>query len=130
DARRELIRRRFSWSSIGRQYCDFISQVCAPSRLAGGLARRVPLDRFESGANGRGSQASRLNENPAPASNSTIGIVAIGRNEGDRLRQCLDSLAGLSVVYVDSGSTDASVALAKSRGVEVVELDMGTPFTA
>src|SRR5438034_712793 len=40
DARRELIRRRFSWSSVGRQYCDFISQVCAPTRLAGGLARR------------------------------------------------------------------------------------------
>ncbi|WP_435022688.1 glycosyltransferase family 2 protein (plasmid) [Tundrisphaera sp. TA3] len=60
------------------------------------------------------------------------GVVAIGRNEGDRLRGCLDSLAGrlLPIVYVDSGSTDGSVALARSAGVEVVELDMSRPFSA
>jgi glycosyltransferase involved in cell wall biosynthesis len=61
-----------------------------------------------------------------------IGSVAIGRNEGERLRRCLDSmppgLAGL--VYVDSGSTDGSVDLARERGVSVVELDMSVPFTA
>jgi glycosyltransferase involved in cell wall biosynthesis len=34
------------------------------------------------------------------------------------------------IVYVDSGSTDDSVALAHSRGVEVVALDMSIPFTA
>jgi glycosyltransferase involved in cell wall biosynthesis len=34
------------------------------------------------------------------------------------------------VVYVDSGSTDGSVDLARSFGVEVVELDMRIPFTA
>src|SRR5262249_30270274 len=34
------------------------------------------------------------------------------------------------IVYVDSGSTDDSVAFARSRGVEVVELDMSIPFTA
>lgn len=61
-----------------------------------------------------------------------VGIVAIGRNEGERLRRCFDSLSnGLSaVVYVDSGSTDASVALAHARGHEVVSLDMSRPFTA
>jgi GT2 family glycosyltransferase len=62
---------------------------------------------------------------------SRIGIVAIGRNEGDRLRRCLDSVAGrgLPVVYVDSGSTDGSIELARAKGVEVVELDMSRPFT-
>jgi GT2 family glycosyltransferase len=61
-----------------------------------------------------------------------IGIVAIGRNEGERLVRCLDSLpAGARrVVYVDSGSDDASVAAARARGAEVVELDLSTPFTA
>ncbi|MFY0597536.1 MAG: glycosyltransferase family 2 protein [Cognatishimia sp.] len=59
-----------------------------------------------------------------------IAIVAIGRNEGERLRACLTSLQGLRVVYVDSGSRDGSVALAKSMGAEVVELSTDRPFTA
>jgi GT2 family glycosyltransferase len=61
-----------------------------------------------------------------------VGMVAIGRNEGERLRRCLTSLEPdrNPVVYVDSGSTDDSVAMAKSQGVEVVELDLKIPFTA
>ncbi len=61
-----------------------------------------------------------------------VGVVAIGRNEGDRLARCLESLPlGIrGAVYVDSGSTDDSVAEARRRGVEVVELDMSRPFTA
>jgi GT2 family glycosyltransferase len=61
-----------------------------------------------------------------------VGVVAIGRNEGARLVRCLDSLpAGLGgAVYVDSGSTDQSVAEARRRGVDVVDLDMTKPFTA
>ena len=61
-----------------------------------------------------------------------LGVVAIGRNEGERLRRCLLSLAGRGIpfVYVDSGSTDGSVELARSMGVEVVELDMSRPFSA
>lgn len=63
---------------------------------------------------------------------ASIGIVVIGRNEGDRLVKCLDSTLqqAKTVVYVDSGSTDNSVAMARSKGVCVVELDMRTPFTA
>ena len=62
----------------------------------------------------------------------TLGVVVIGRNEGERLRACFDSLAGVSavVVYVYSASVDGSVALAKSRGIEVVELDDSDPCTA
>lgn len=61
-----------------------------------------------------------------------IGAVAIGRNEGERLRRCLASLTPIAgrIVYVDSGSTDGSVALAKAAGAEVVELDLSAPFTA
>jgi len=62
----------------------------------------------------------------------SIGLVAIGRNEGERLRACLESVVHQleHVVYVDSGSTDGSVAMAQAMGVHVVELDMAQPFTA
>ena len=61
-----------------------------------------------------------------------VAAVAIGRNEGARLLASLASLKGqvARVVYVDSGSTDDSVAAARAAGVEVVELDMSVPFTA
>jgi glycosyltransferase involved in cell wall biosynthesis len=61
-----------------------------------------------------------------------LGVVIIGRNEGERLRRCLASVVGYGfpVIYVDSGSTDKSVELARKLGVEVVELDMSYPFTA
>ena len=62
----------------------------------------------------------------------SIGAVAIGRNEGERLRRCLDSLIGrgLAIVYVDSNSVDGSAELARSLGAEVVQLDLSRPFTA
>jgi len=62
----------------------------------------------------------------------TIGLVVIGRNEGERLVRCLTSIpAGTGpVVYVDSGSTDGSPARAKALGAIVVELDMSRPFSA
>jgi GT2 family glycosyltransferase len=61
-----------------------------------------------------------------------VGAVAIGRNEGERLKRCLRALTSQAdaVVYVDSGSTDGSVEFARSIGVEVVSLDMTLPFTA
>ena len=59
-------------------------------------------------------------------------MVAIGRNEGERLRRCFQSIprAVTAVVYVDSGSSDGSVEHARSLGHEVVALDMSRPFTA
>ncbi|HEY9875948.1 MAG TPA: glycosyltransferase [Candidatus Obscuribacterales bacterium] len=61
-----------------------------------------------------------------------VGLVVIGRNEGSRLKACLHSALGkvARIVYVDSGSTDGSIELARSLGVDVVELDLSTPFTA
>jgi len=62
----------------------------------------------------------------------SIGVVVIGRNEGERLRKCLASVIEHveHVVYVDSGSTDASVPMARAMGVTVAELEMRIPFTA
>lgn len=60
-----------------------------------------------------------------------VGFVVIGRNEGERLKACLAAIpAGAPCVYVDSGSSDDSVAYARGRGVLVVELDLAIPFTA
>ena len=67
-----------------------------------------------------------------PGAAGPLGIVVIGRNEGERLVRCLDSLAeaGLPLVYVDSCSTDRSVAEARARGAEVLELDPARPLNA
>jgi glycosyltransferase involved in cell wall biosynthesis len=61
-----------------------------------------------------------------------VGVVAIGRNEGQRLRRCLESVLAQTplAVYVDSGSTDGSVEVARELGAAVVELDADRPFTA
>lgn len=64
---------------------------------------------------------------------SRVGFVAIGRNEGERLVACLQSLARAGagpIVYVDSGSSDQSVDKARALGAEIVRLDMNRPFTA
>lgn len=61
-----------------------------------------------------------------------VAAIVIGRNEGARLADCLRALTGQidRVIYVDSGSTDGSVALARAAGAQVVDLDMARPFTA
>ncbi len=61
-----------------------------------------------------------------------VGAIAIGRNEGERLVRCLESLRRVvdRIVYVDSGSHDGSVARATRLGVDVVELDPSRPFSA
>ena len=63
---------------------------------------------------------------PQPA----IAVVIIGRNEGERLRVCLSSVLAMNyprelieVLYVDSSSTDSSVALARSLGVKTIVLE-------
>lgn len=63
---------------------------------------------------------------------SRLAIVIIGRNEGARLATCVGSVrsAGAPVVYVDSGSTDDSVAQAHAHGAVVVSLAADRPFTA
>src|SRR5580658_2602796 len=60
-----------------------------------------------------------------------VGLVVIGRNEGERLARCLKSVRAVANrVYVDSGSTDGSLALARHEGVALVELAVPPQFTA
>jgi cellulose synthase/poly-beta-1,6-N-acetylglucosamine synthase-like glycosyltransferase len=66
-----------------------------------------------------------------------LSAVVIGRNEGERLRLCLQSVAAMNhadfdveVIYVDSGSTDGSVALAESLGFRTVSLRPEHPSAA
>ena len=60
-----------------------------------------------------------------------VGIVVIGRNEGARLSACLASLPhNVPVAYVDSASSDDSVARARQAGVQVVAMRAGEPLGA
>lgn len=60
-----------------------------------------------------------------------FGVIVIGRNEGERLKRCLESVTtAATIVYVDSGSTDGSSNLAGNKGVRAIDLDMRIPFTA
>jgi cellulose synthase/poly-beta-1,6-N-acetylglucosamine synthase-like glycosyltransferase len=63
---------------------------------------------------------------------TTIAAIIIGRNEGERLRRCLESVLPSvdRAIYVDSGSTDESIAIARAAGAEIVQLEMDKPFTA
>lgn len=67
------------------------------------------------------------------SSTPRIAVIVIGRNEGQRLRLALESLphaAQAALLYVDSGSTDGSVELARASGVDVLSLDPARPFSA
>lgn len=79
-----------------------------------------------------GGRMSTAVSSTASTVGSSVAVVAIGRNEGERLIRCLASVVGTAatVVYVDSGSTDGSVANVRSIGATVVELDMSRGFTA
>jgi glycosyltransferase involved in cell wall biosynthesis len=63
---------------------------------------------------------------------SSVVAVVIGRNEGERLVRCFASVRRQvdHVIYVDSGSSDNSVANARAAGAKVVRLDLSQPFTA
>ncbi len=73
-----------------------------------------------------------IRSHPDELTSAHVAVVVIGRNEGERLRRCLHSVVNLAdvVVYVDSGSTDGSMAVAESLGVLAVPLDLSVPFTA
>ena len=60
-----------------------------------------------------------------------FGVIVIGRNEGERLKRCLLSISRSHLtIYVDSGSSDGSVQWARDHGVDTLQLDSNTAFTA
>lgn len=69
---------------------------------------------------------------PETVASAPFAVVVIGRNEGERLMRCLESVrhAARWVVYVDSGSSDGSVEAATALGVVARPLDLSQPFTA
>ena len=71
--------------------------------------------------------------NPQP----DVSVVVIGRNEGPRLQRCIESVqsadwSGLSfeLIYVDSHSSDGSVARARRKGARVFDLGQAKPCAA
>jgi glycosyltransferase involved in cell wall biosynthesis len=104
--RRALARRKFSWSAIGLGYIDFFTSLLEPLPVVTPSPRLGPI--------------------------ADVGVVAIGRNEGERLKHCLTSLTGkvAAIVYVDSASHDGSPSLAASMGAHVVHLDPRQSFSA
>jgi glycosyltransferase involved in cell wall biosynthesis len=72
-----------------------------------------------------------MNGIDAAAEFKSLGLVVIGRNEGERLVRCLASVRSAPHrVYVDSGSTDGSIENATREGVSIVELRVPPNFTA
>jgi cellulose synthase/poly-beta-1,6-N-acetylglucosamine synthase-like glycosyltransferase len=67
---------------------------------------------------------------------SKLSVVVIGRNEGARLERCLESVHSMrrdwevEVIYVDSGSSDDSVALAERLGAKTIALTPQRPTAA
>jgi glycosyltransferase involved in cell wall biosynthesis len=66
-----------------------------------------------------------------------VSVVVIGRNEGQRLQRCLQSVrqarwSGLhwELIYVDSHSSDGSPALAQQAGARVLTLGDAPPCAA
>jgi len=66
-----------------------------------------------------------------------LSIVVIGRNEGERLSRCLQSIRQIKhpgfhyeIIYVDSGSTDHSITLADELGAKVIALQPERPSAA
>lgn len=60
-----------------------------------------------------------------------VAAIVIGRNEGQRLVRCIESVRAVipNIVYVDSGSRDDSVARARELGAIAIPLESG-PYTA
>lgn len=66
----------------------------------------------------------------------SVSVVVIGRNEGERLQRCIRTVQQAhwgqlphDIWYVDSRSTDQSVAMAQAQGVRVLVVPEG-PFCA
>lgn len=61
-----------------------------------------------------------------------VAAIVIGRNEGERLKRCINSIIGQvsHIVYVDSASSDCSVKNAYNLGALVIKLSQHNVFCA
>lgn len=66
-----------------------------------------------------------------------VSVVVIGRNEGERLVRCLESIAAMQTddfavetIYVDSASSDGSPERAAAHGARVLEVHADHPSAA
>lgn len=72
----------------------------------------------------------------SPAAAPSLSVVVIGRNEGERLARCLESVSSLhgfakvQLIYVDSASTDGSPETAAGYGAQVVVVRPSRPTAA
>jgi len=78
-----------------------------------------------------------MQADPKPASPADVSVVVIGRNEGQRLLDCLASVRAAhwgplrhELIYVDSGSTDGSAQAAASFGARVITVKPLRPSAA
>ena len=67
----------------------------------------------------------------------SLAVVIIGRNEGERLERCIESVRAMEawpglveIVYVDSGSEDGSPEAAEKNGVRVLRIASDHPTAA
>ena len=72
-----------------------------------------------------------------PDDHPIISAVVIGRNEGERLSRCLESVAAMDspggsveIIYVDTASADGSAERARSFGAKVIEVNPARPCAA
>jgi cellulose synthase/poly-beta-1,6-N-acetylglucosamine synthase-like glycosyltransferase len=68
---------------------------------------------------------------------ASVSVVVIGRNEGERLVRCLESVralrgleGGVELIYADSASTDGSPARAAALGARVIAVESSHPTAA
>lgn len=73
----------------------------------------------------------------ATGSMPLVSVVVIGRNEGQRLVRCLESIKAMHIdgfrvetIYIDSASTDGSPARAAALGAQVIEVRPERPSAA
>src|SRR5271170_576708 len=66
-----------------------------------------------------------------------LSVVIVGRNEGERLVRCLESVAAASpragsweIIYVDSASNDGSVERVARLGVKAISVTPAHPCAA
>jgi len=69
--------------------------------------------------------------------NPALSVVVVGRNEGDRLVRCLESVTAArphpdswEIIYVDSASDDGSVERAAQLGAKVISVTPARPCAA